>query len=352
MDQKTQNLLAQAKDCFYSWRMAEAYNILRRFFDRLPFQPEREHAELVGIFSRILLELGKEYELKFYMGELERHYQKSHEPHIAYPLGVIYTHSPHRWEAAKKIFDEIVRNPSAKEWHAKAKMQLARYYQDKRDIASCRILINSIQTSDPELIPLVQIWDAVVLREEKQYDRAVAVLRNVIEVVDPNKNWYAHLSAQLVLAMVYINQKNAEKAAQVTASVRAMFEGRHFKTVEVQLAAMERLIEESLGLGTIVFKPGEDESLFVYGGRTLSLKPETPAEKLMVLLVKRRILDKANIVKSLYDRKYNGEQDDKLIYYHIHALRKRLKSIGLPANAIASEPNGYRLVPAVETSLT
>jgi DNA-binding winged helix-turn-helix (wHTH) protein len=66
------------------------------------------------------------------------------------------------------------------------------------------------------------------------------------------------------------------------------------------------------------------------------------------LLAKKRVIDKAHIVKALYDRHYQGEQDDKLIYYHIHSLRKRLKDIGLGLDAIEIDSGGYRLVPRVE----
>ena len=72
MGPKLHTQLEEAKACFYSWRLVEAYNILRRYFDRLPFQPEPEHAEYIGLFVRTLAELGKDYELKFYVTELER----------------------------------------------------------------------------------------------------------------------------------------------------------------------------------------------------------------------------------------------------------------------------------------
>ena len=66
-------------------------------------------------------------------------------------------------------------------------------------------------------------------------------------------------------------------------------------------------------------------------------------------MIKKRVLDKAGIVRQLYDREYNGVEDDRLIYYHIHALRKRLRTIGIPGDAIATDEEGYRFVPMVET---
>ena len=83
MTPKQTLLLEEAREHFYAWRMLEAYNIFRRFFDRLPFSPEKEHAEYIGPFVRVLFELGKEFELKFYLAELEKLYQKQKHPHIA-----------------------------------------------------------------------------------------------------------------------------------------------------------------------------------------------------------------------------------------------------------------------------
>ena len=137
MDSKNHKLLEKAKVYFYSWRMLEAYNIYRRYFDRLPFAPEKEHAEHIGLFVRILFELGKEFELKFYLSELERHYEKSKAPFIAYTLGVVYSYSGQlKMEAARSLFEGIVKDPNAKSYHPRAKMMLADYYQRKNDTLS------------------------------------------------------------------------------------------------------------------------------------------------------------------------------------------------------------------------
>ena len=106
MDSKTHKQLEEAKGYFYLGRLLEAYGILRRYFDRLPFKPEKGHAEYIGIFARVLLELGKENDLKFYMVELERLYQKSREPAIAYPLAVVYAYlSAPKMESAKAVLE-------------------------------------------------------------------------------------------------------------------------------------------------------------------------------------------------------------------------------------------------------
>src|SRR4051794_14571384 len=96
MDSKILKQLEAAKGHFYAWRMAEAYALFRRFFDRLPFQPSVEHARYLPLFIRVLAELGKLGELEFYIGELEKLHQRSADPILAYTLGVAYLNSEFR----------------------------------------------------------------------------------------------------------------------------------------------------------------------------------------------------------------------------------------------------------------
>ena len=112
MESKIHKQLEEAKSHFYAWRMLDAYNILRRFFDRLPFQPDPRHAEYIGIFVRVLGELGRTSELKFYVATLERHYERNKNPVIGYALIVVYMNlSEARPESAKKLCDELLRMP-------------------------------------------------------------------------------------------------------------------------------------------------------------------------------------------------------------------------------------------------
>lgn len=349
MDSKNLKQLEEAKAYFYAWRLVEAYNVFRRFFDRLPFKPEKAHAEYIGMFVRTLVELGKDFELKFYMAELERLQERLHSPEIAYSLAVVYRYqSPPKWEASHKLFEQIARNPQAPELHAKAKMMLADYYSNKGDIAACRVIIDSIETADPQLQKLVLIWKGYICYVEKKFDQGIGLMRDLLMTSDPKNDWYTHFSAAPVLALLYLDKGDIPSAKAVLEEIRALFEGRQFKSVRLQLKELEERLQKEESLGSVLFTKGIKESTFTYKNKNLRLTDSTPAEKLLLLLVKKGFLEKSMIVKSLYQRPYQGESDDKLIYYHIHNVRKRLRSIGLPAEAISNEDNGYRLVPEVQ----
>jgi hypothetical protein len=326
MDSKIRKNLEQAKAQFYSLHLIEAYNIFRRYFDRLPFQPEPEHAEYIGMFARILAELGKEYDLNFYLGELERLHDKLRDPAIAYQLAVVYAYlSEPRLETSRKLLDKIIRDPKAKELHAKAKMMLADYYDRiQHDLAACRKLIESIgEVSDPSLSILVDIWKAKISRDENNFAESEKIILGVLSRVTPAQNWYAYFSARVVQALLFIKRGTPLEARQIIDEIRELFQGRHFKSVMIQIESLEKLIQQDQALSTLKLLCDETNTVLCYENKSLSLNGKSPSDRLLVLLAKRGYLDKAFIVKSLYSRTYDSERDDKLIYYHVHSLRKR-----------------------------
>ncbi len=352
MNQKINSQLLEARDHYYALRLVEAYNILRRYFDRIPFQVDKEHAEYVGMFVRTLTELGKTHELKFYVAELERHYEKTSDPAIGYALAMVFRSLPDpRSESARKLFEDVIRHPDAGPYRTKAKMMLAHYYDWKNsDTAACRQLIDSIEEpEDPSVRLLWKIWQAKILRDEKKFEDAERLLKLVLDSATPEADWYAHYSAKVVLAILYLKRDDLENASRVVSEVRRLFDGKNFKSLRIQMEELEKQLREKSSVGVVQFTPREDGAVFSYQNRELKLKPHSPAEKLLTLMIRRRVLDKEGIVRQLYDRDYNGLEDDRLIYYHIHALRKRLQTIGIPGEAIATDEEGYRFVPKVET---
>lgn len=350
MDSKIHKQLEEAKTLFYSHRLVEAYNILRRFYDRLPFEQRPEHAEYIGMFARVLAELGKENDLRFYLSELERLYDQHRSPALGYQLGFVYTYlRDAKPEAAKRLFEEILKNPEAKQYHVKAKLMLADYYDSvQNDVGTCRQIIDSIKEVDvPELQVLVDIWRAKILKDEGQLAAAEAKLKELLPKIDIQRGWYAYYSAQLVLANLYLKEKRFQDAEGLIAEVRRIFENKRFKSMLEQFAVLEKRIAEARQPAELQLKINEEEMSLAYESKSLLLDSDTPADKFLMLLAKKGYLDKAFIVKNLFQKSYNGEQDDKLIYHAVHQARKRLQSVGIPKDAVESVDSGYRFVPKV-----
>ena len=64
--------LERAKVLCHAGDLLETYTLLKRYFDRLPFHAEQEHSQLISMFVWCLGELGRENDLKFYVGQLEK----------------------------------------------------------------------------------------------------------------------------------------------------------------------------------------------------------------------------------------------------------------------------------------
>lgn len=343
--------LLEAKEHFYSWRLLEAYAIFRRYFDKIPFKPEKEHAEYIGMYVRTLAELGKDRELEFYVPELERHYLRTRDPWIGFTLGVVYYHlSPPQMSSARQLFDAVIADPNAKDLHPRARMFLANYFYRKDDLAACRKCIDAIgPVEDRRLAPLVDIWKAFILVEEKAYGPAEEIYLRLVKELDPKTDWYAYASAKLGLAVLVQKLGDTERFAVILSEVRNLFEGRHFKSIQVQLKALEATLDEKEGLRPIFLSSQDSDLQVTYDNRSVLMKQDSPSERLLQLLAQKKFLDKESIVNQIYGRQYNGEQDDKLIYYHIHVLRKRLREIGVPSAAIINESSGYRFLPEIKS---
>ncbi len=239
MANTSDSLLILAKEHFYSLRLLEAYSIFRRFFDRIPFQPEKRHAEYIGMFARVLAELGKTSELKFYMGELERWYVKLKDPSIAYQLGIVYSYLPEpRTESARQIFENLMRDPLAEDYRLKARMMLADYYDMKNDLAACRQLIFGVELdeiTDPILKLMYRVWRAKILTDEKQLDSAVILLSEVLSQVTLESNWYLFWWSKIILARVFFGQKNRKDGRRIIGEVEEFLKIKRCRSLENHL---------------------------------------------------------------------------------------------------------------------
>ncbi|MBI1859750.1 MAG: hypothetical protein HYR96_02385 [Deltaproteobacteria bacterium] len=244
MANTSENLLIQAKEHFYALRLLESYAIFRRFFDRIPFQPEKRHAEYIGMFARLLAELGKTSELKFYMGELERWQSKLHDPSIAYQLAIVYSYLPEpRIESARRIFEQLLKDPNAADYRLKARMMLADYYDNKNDLGACRQLIFGVDLNDvddPVLNLMYQVWRGKILSDENQHDEAMKIVTSVLEQVSVETNWYLYWWCKVILARTYFRVKRKKDAQRIITEVKEFLKIRRCRSLENHLSWLQQ----------------------------------------------------------------------------------------------------------------
>jgi hypothetical protein len=352
MDTRKKQQLELAKSYCYSWRILDAYSIFRRYFDQIPFRAEEEHAEYIGLFVRVLLELGRENELKFYMGHLERWYEQKGTPGLGYQLAYIYMNLKEpRKEAARRIFEKLIADPAAADFHVKANIMLVWYYLEAGVLPTASRLIDAIgRPEEVSLRHIVYIWRAIIRRHEKRFEEGIALLKTVLEEARPGEDWYTYFSAKIALARIFIEQQAIQPANEILDELRHNIHGKRFKSIQVQLDHLNTLIQKHGGLGTLYLKQSGKDHWLTYRNRSIRVNGASPPGRFLLMLVKRKFLNKGNIAEKLLGRPYDAQRDDKLIYSYVILARHRLKTLGLPPAAIARRKAGYRLLPRVEVS--
>lgn len=244
MNSSLEKQLAEARALFYSWRLAEAYTKLRRFFDRLPFEPTPQHAEYMAMFVRTIVELGKERELEFYRSILEDLCPQKQDVNLYYALGLLYRFSwPPKWALAEKMLEQALKLKPSPALQVRIKILLIQCQLEKEDLFAARSLWESIsRPGDTQLDGMVAIWDATLCYKEKKYEIALAKCGELLQKESIVGNWHSRLAVQLVQLDTLADMGQGAIAEQGLKRIEKDFEKYRFRSVAVQLKhARERI---------------------------------------------------------------------------------------------------------------
>lgn len=351
MDQKIHTDLERAVKHLYEWRLKEAYTIFKRYYDRLPFKPERGHLKYIGMFVRTLFELGKNRELQFYVTTLESIYERTKAPEIGYQLAFLYIDENHsNIKLAKNILESILNDSEIAEYKNKARMLLAYCYDVlHQDVASVRKLIESVDGDlDPSTEHLLITWKAKVLRDEGKFLEAQNILIEFLNEVPIELDWYPHLTGRLTLAYTYFQMGKHIKAQDELTITRNLIKNKPARSIENRIRLIEEKLAESTSTYSLVVHEDKFSSKVILNGKAHEMTGDKKVDLLFLTLMKKKYLSKASIVESLYDKSYAQDRDDQIIYSAIHSVRRLMNRIGLPKESIESDNGGYRFTPEVE----
>lgn len=332
MEMKTQKELEKAKEHFYELRLVECYNILRRYFDRLPFKPEKEHGEYIGIFVRVLSEIGKKNELSFYLSELEKLEPKMFCPFVTYQLAVAYVNAePPQLKQAVTLLERFLKSQTKGDLAAKAKMTLAYCYDSiSKDVAAVKGLIFSINDfEDPSVGFLLETWKAKVFRDEGNFIEAEKTLKNLLNELTPERDWYAYFTAKIIFIGLYRDWEKMDLARQLLVETINLAKEKPLRTIKRQLSVIQESFAEHRAKLPLVVRVGKTGEVISYMDSTLDIDDSKPFEKLTKLLLIQKRLTKDEIIQALFNRDYCAESDDPIIYYHVHGVKKLLKKLGV-----------------------
>lgn len=332
METKTQKELDRAKEYFFQLKLAESYSILRRYFDRLPFKPEKEHSEYIGIFVRVLSELGKKNELSFYLHELEKLKDKINCPSITYQLAVVYLNlEPAQIKNSVQLLEKFLKDNPEGDLAAKAKMTLAYCYDSiSKDIATARALVFSIKnTEDTSVSNMVETWKAKIYRDEGNFIESEKILNKLFLNLKPEEDWYSFFTAKIISIGLYRDWGKSDLARQLLIETTNLAREKPLKTVKRQLSAIQESFAENQSQSHLTLKNNLKDSWLSYQEVEIQMDESHPVEKLTKLFLIHKKLTKEEIIENLFERAYSPESDDTTIYYHIHGVKKLLKRLGL-----------------------
>ena len=129
-------------------------------------------------------------------------------------------------------------------------------------------------------------------RYEKKYEPAINVINKILADVSSESDWYVYFSTNIILACVYADQGEFEKAASIVDLLKSLYSGRNFKLVQVQLRDLEKKLKDYTGFSVLKVTYHCGQNTFIYEKKTLTLKDTSPTEKLLVLFAKEKFLKK------------------------------------------------------------
>jgi len=114
----------------------------------------------------------------------------------------------------------------------------------------------------------------------------------------------------------------------------------------LELDQLEQNVRDELAFDDVYYCfKGSQEAVFFYRNQPLHLAKSSTTAKLLKLFSDGRYIEKPTIISHLYNRSYDSKEDDQMIYYHIHVLRKKIQRIGIPVTALVLDESGYRFLP-------
>lgn len=331
----TQQLDSARRD-FFSLRLSASYRTLRRYFDQIPFRVEKQHAELLGMFYRVLADTGRERDLPFYTRSFENHFAKHRDIPSAYGLAYLYSFADETAEETRRFCEKVLRYRSDPTFLARANFLMADHYHWRDDTSGVRYYV---EAAGDERTVLWEIWAATALIMEGKLDEAesrLALLR-----ADDSLNWYLGYHALRQSLVLRLLLRDLTGAESLLGELRGQYGDRNLKALARDLAGLAERVSRLRYGDKLLLSFLDDETLLQKGSKTVHVARHSPGDKLIRALAEGESLSKEEIVRRLYARGFREGKDDSLVYYHVCRLREKLA--GLEPGLVVTEPSGYRL---------
>lgn len=331
--------LAEAQEYFRCYQFRLAYNVYRQAFSAMPFQISQAHLEHISYYARVLLELDRLEELRFYLPILEQHYEKGAGPYVGYALGYIHSFLGSR-ARGQKLFEEA-RDKAGEDTdlRIKAIMMLAFLLPNSDTVQ----LIYSIQdeAKDPQLAKLLYIWRAIALRHQSRSRESAERLASLIETTEDGE-WYVLVTAKDALIRALLQLSDFDEARTEIEALGNGAEWGKFRTVKMHLERLELVYREHLALKTILGVEKKGFTELTHSGH--SIRVHQPAMREMIHLFSE--MPSVTVRKASNRLKVTPEQ----LKETAGRFASRLQELQLPKDSLDFEGIRVHLVPTLRVS--
>jgi hypothetical protein len=333
--------LVEARQYFYRYQFRQAYHIYRQAFSSLPFQITQSQLDHIGHYMRVLLELDRMGELKFYLPILERNYEQSASPQIGYALAYVHYFTASK-ARARELF-EAVRNNSGEDTdlRIKASMMLARLASSLVDTIH-EIQAIDFPARDPHLVKLLEVWRCIILRYQGRVPDSIERLRALCASCDPVLDWYCILAAKDALIRGQLQIMDFDGARDEIEGLGESADWGKFRTVQMQMEELNQVYRQHLSARTIVGVEKKSALQLSHAGQ--SIRVNQPAL--------RRLLGLFQVSPTMTIRKVTTSLSVSQAELREIARRltDRLQELQLPKDSLDWQGIRLQLVPALRVA--
>jgi len=243
---------------------------------------------------------------------------------------------------------QVISNPEASHIHAKAKIFLAYCYDlEEADVAACKEIIDSVteKVTDRPTELTLELWKLKILRDQGKYTEAEKLILDFITKLDPQRDWYAFFSAQVILTGLYLRQERTEEANQLLIEVKKRAEKSPSRTIQKQIGSLESKLSEKKPVPEVNCEQGIRSWTLSFRQKMVEIRHQSNLARLLEIFLKKDWIDKATLTKRIFKKEYVAEEDDNKIHALVHSFRKIIQELNIGLDPICFDQGGYRLIP-------
>jgi len=329
-----------AREHFYSYRFRAAYHAYHKLFSSLPFKLDEVQLEHIGFYVRVLHELDRVEELRFYIPTLEKYYGIRPTDQLAYALGYVY-HVLGEKIRPRELFERVRARTSDPELKIKAIMMLARLTDTTEE--SIR-LIHSIEgtAKEPLLANFLEVWRCIVIRYQGNAKESSLKLRALASTLSTRPgDKYCLLAAKDALVRSELELLHFADARREIEELSVLSNTLEMRTARMHQSELNVVYNERLGAQRILHRESTGSVELSYLRRSVQI--QNPQVRGLIRVFQESPQLTLRKVRSFLD------VTDRQLDDVVNRFLEKLDRLALPADSLVRQGARIQLLPAFQS---